>query len=105
MSASRQRAGAMYALYVGLICRPYMHDMYALCVCLMPAARRCYVCLTCMICMPHVYALRVCLMCMPYMYAIYTQVTKWAALAVACALMVDTVRQDALALDQVSLEL
>ena len=39
---------ALYALYVCLICMPYMYDLYV-----------------CLICMPYMYALYVCLICMP----------------------------------------
>ena len=89
----------MYALYVCLICMPYMYALhvrlrtlgiredsdgvcalyacliwlpyvYALCVYLM-CMPYVYVLgvLVCLICMPYMVALHVCLICMPYMYA------------------------------------
>ena len=62
----------MYALYVCLLCMPYMcmPYMYALYVCLLCMP---YVCApyralcVCLICVPYMYALYVCLLCMPYM--------------------------------------
>ena len=76
----------MHALYVCLICMPYMYVFDAKLIrphrtsrtyptrhaCLiticMPYMYALYVCL---ICMPYVYALYVCLICMPYMHALY----------------------------------
>ena len=45
----------MYALYVCLICMPYMYEVLVVCL----------------ICMPYMYALHVRRICMPYMYALY----------------------------------
>ena len=50
------RMSCMYALYVCLICMPYMYILY--------------VCLMCMR-MSYMYALYVCLTCMPYMSALH----------------------------------
>jgi hypothetical protein len=65
----------MYALYVCLICVPYMYASHVWLIC-MP-----YICLTCMpymyalhVCLtyvPYMYALYICLICMPYIYALY----------------------------------
>jgi hypothetical protein len=60
----------MYALYVCLMCMPYMYALYVCLIC-MPYMYALY---TCLICMPYMYALYICLICMPYMYALCAQV-------------------------------
>ena len=64
----------MYALYVCLICMPYM---YASCMPYMQPARavRDYR-------MPYMYALYVSLICMPYMYALYVSLICMRAVRV-----------------------
>ena len=49
------------ALYVCLICMPYMYALYV-----------------CLICMPYMYALHVCLIRTPYMHALYVGLTTAA---------------------------
>ena len=49
------------ALYVCLICMPYVYALYVRLICS----------LICMPCMPYMYVLYVCLICMSYMHALY----------------------------------